>query len=135
MKDDLFADLLTSAQEMVAYEKGEKLPPASSVHCYPGVKENTDIAQLDTDSQSELNAGLPPQAISTNPVDPDNPPWTEEMLGSAVMQPGRGSQTKPTKVATVIQLDADVLAWFKAQGTGYENRINEATTKHHRKQQ
>ncbi|CAG8871319.1 hypothetical protein PS627_04391 [Pseudomonas fluorescens] len=30
----------------------------------------------------------------------------------------------PAKQAVTIRLDADVLAWFKDQGTGYQTRIN-----------
>ncbi|MBV4535051.1 BrnA antitoxin family protein [Pseudomonas urmiensis] len=31
----------------------------------------------------------------------------------------------PAKQAVTIRLDADVLAWFKEQGTGYQTRINQ----------
>ena len=31
----------------------------------------------------------------------------------------------PVKPAVTIRLDADVLAWFKGQGTGYQTRINQ----------
>ena len=30
----------------------------------------------------------------------------------------------PTKAAISLRLDTDVLAWFKAQGRGYQTRIN-----------
>jgi uncharacterized protein (DUF4415 family) len=30
----------------------------------------------------------------------------------------------PAKQAVTIRLDADVLAWFKDQGSGYQTRIN-----------
>ena len=68
----------------------------------------------------------PPAATSVKRVDPDNPPWTEEMLGAAVVRRGRGPQKAPTKVLTSIRLDADVLAYFKALGVGYQGRINKA---------
>ncbi len=68
----------------------------------------------------------PPRAVSREVVDPDNPPWTEDMLGPPVLKPGRGPQKAPTKVSTTIRLDADILAWFKAQGGGYQTRINNA---------
>ena len=32
---------------------------------------------------------------------------------------------RPVKQQTSIRLDADVLAWFKAQGKGYQTRMNE----------
>ena len=56
--------------------------------------------------------------------DRDNPPWTEAMLGPAILRHGRGPQKAPTKVLTTIRLDADVLAYFRAQGPGYQSRIN-----------
>jgi uncharacterized protein (DUF4415 family) len=61
--------------------------------------------------------------------DPDNPPWTEAMLGSAVLRRGRGPQKAPTKVSTTIRLDADVLAFFRATGRGYQTQINEELRK------
>src|SRR6266568_8500214 len=59
-------------------------------------------------------------------IDPDNPPWSEEMLGPPVMRRGRGPQKAPTKVLTSLRLDADVIAFFRAQGSGYQSRINDA---------
>jgi uncharacterized protein (DUF4415 family) len=67
-----------------------------------------------------------PKTSSANAKDPDNPPWTEEMLGPPILRRGRGPQKAPTKVLTTIRLDADVLAFFRAQGRGYQTRINEA---------
>ncbi|WP_147505155.1 BrnA antitoxin family protein, partial [Acinetobacter baumannii] len=32
---------------------------------------------------------------------------------------------RPVKQQTSIRLDADVLAWFKAQGKGYQTLMNE----------
>lgn len=66
-----------------------------------------------------------PRKTSLKAIDPDNPPWTEEMLGPAVLRRGRGAQKAPTKVLTSIRLDADLLAFFKAKGGGYQSRINE----------
>src|SRR5437773_10760285 len=68
----------------------------------------------------------PPKNISAKTVDRDNPPWSEEMLGAPVMRRGRGPQKAPTKVLTSLRLDADVLDFFRAQGPGYQSRINEA---------
>ncbi len=48
------------------------------------------------------------------------------MLGPLVVRRGRGPQKAPTKVSTTIRLDADVLAFFRSQGRGYQTRINEA---------
>ena len=68
----------------------------------------------------------PPKSTSAKAADRDNPPWSEEILGSPVMRRGRGPQKAPTKVLTTVRLDADVIAFFRAQGSGYQSRINEA---------
>ena len=68
----------------------------------------------------------PPKTISAKTADRDNPPWSEEMLGPATLRRGRGPQKAPTKVLTTIRLDADVIAYFRAQGSGYQSRINAA---------
>ena len=70
-----------------------------------------------------------PKTTSSKRVDPDNPPWSEEMLGPPILKRGRGPQKAPTKVLTTVRLDADVLAFFKAQGSGYQTRINDELRK------
>lgn len=67
-----------------------------------------------------------PKTTSAKVNDPDNPAWTEDMLGAPVVKRGRGPQATPTKVLTSVRLDADILAFFKAQGSGYQSRINAA---------
>ena len=37
-----------------------------------------------------------------------------------------GELYKPIKKPVTLRLDADLLAWFKAQGRGYQTRINRA---------
>jgi len=36
----------------------------------------------------------------------------------------RGLQPIPPKTSISLRVDTDVLEWFKAQGTGYQTRIN-----------
>lgn len=36
----------------------------------------------------------------------------------------RGLQPLPSKTSVSLRLDQDVLEWFKAQGAGYQTRIN-----------
>jgi uncharacterized protein (DUF4415 family) len=36
----------------------------------------------------------------------------------------KGLQPLPSKALVSLRLDQDVLEWFKAQGTGYQTRIN-----------
>ena len=70
-----------------------------------------------------------PKTTSNKRTDPDNPPWSEELLGPPVLKRGRGPQKSPTKVLTTVRLDADVMAFFKSQGRGYQTRINEELRK------
>jgi len=67
-----------------------------------------------------------PKKTSAKVDDPDNPAWTEDMLGAPVLRRGRGPQATPTKVLTSVRLDADILEFFKSQGSGYQSRINKA---------
>jgi len=50
----------------------------------------------------------------------DIPPLTEAFWKNAVRNP----YYKPTKQATTVRVDSDVLMWLKAQGKGYQTRIN-----------
>jgi uncharacterized protein (DUF4415 family) len=70
-----------------------------------------------------------PKTTSTKRSYPDNPPWSEEMLGPPVLKRGCGPQKAPTKVLTTVRLDADVLAFFKGQGSDYQTRINDELRK------
>jgi uncharacterized protein (DUF4415 family) len=67
-----------------------------------------------------------PKKTSAKVNDPDNPAWTEDMLGAPVVKRGRGPQAAPTKILTSVRLDADILEFFKAKGAGYQSRINAA---------
>jgi uncharacterized protein (DUF4415 family) len=67
-----------------------------------------------------------PKKTSAKVNDPDNPAWTEDMLGTPVLKRGRGPQAAPTKVLTSVRLDADILDFFKSKGAGYQSRINAA---------
>lgn len=53
----------------------------------------------------------------------DSPEVTPEMFARAVAR--RGLKPVEPKKQVTLRLDADVLAWFKAQGRGYQTRINE----------
>lgn len=55
------------------------------------------------------------------------PYWTEK-FASAPVQRGR-PKADVTKVSTTIRLDPDIIAAFKAQGSGWQSRINDALRK------
>ena len=52
----------------------------------------------------------------------DCPVMTDEELKK--LRPRHPEYFKPRKQAVQIRLDADVLAWFKAYGKGYQSKIN-----------
>ena len=55
-------------------------------------------------------------------VDDDAPTWTPEMFARAVVK--RGLTAPPTKKLLSLRVDSDVIEWFRAQGRGYQSRMN-----------
>jgi uncharacterized protein (DUF4415 family) len=51
---------------------------------------------------------------------------TEQVKGSHDLIAEIGTLYKPIKKPVTLRVDADVLAWFKKQGRGYQTRINRA---------
>ena len=58
--------------------------------------------------------------------DEDAPKLTADQI--ARMKPAHPEYWKvePVKVSLSIKIDADILAWFKSRGKGYQTRINKA---------
>lgn len=54
--------------------------------------------------------------------DDDSPEWTPEMFARAIVK--QGLKPVPRKAMLSLRVDADVLAWFRAQGEGYQTRMN-----------
>ncbi|HKZ85927.1 MAG TPA: BrnA antitoxin family protein [Anaerolineae bacterium] len=72
-------------------------------------KSRTDWARLDAMQDEDIDLS-------------DNPELTPEMFARAVVR--QGLKPAPNKAQLTLRLDSDVLAWFKAQGRGYQTRIN-----------
>jgi uncharacterized protein (DUF4415 family) len=70
----------------------------------------TDLARLAQKTDAEIEDG----AVS----DADNPPATAEWLARAK------PVERPMKEPISIRIDSDVLAWFRAQGDGYQSIMN-----------
>jgi uncharacterized protein (DUF4415 family) len=68
-------------------------------------------------AELEKLAQKPEHEIDTS----DIPEWTEEMWKRAV----RGKLYRPVKQAVSLRLDADVIAWLKKDGEGYQTRANQ----------
>ena len=56
----------------------------------------------------------------------DAPPLTDEELATARPFQPRGPQKAPTKTPISIRLDPRVVAHFKAEGVGWQTRVNDA---------
>lgn len=53
----------------------------------------------------------------------DNPELTPEQFARAIVRKGL-EPVGPAKRQVTLRIDADVLAWFKSRGKGYQSRIN-----------
>jgi uncharacterized protein (DUF4415 family) len=52
----------------------------------------------------------------------DSPEISPKMFASAIVR--RGLKPVPRKSQVTVRLDSRVLEWFRAQGPGYQTRIN-----------
>lgn len=89
-------------------------------------KRNTVTYELDPErpapltaaQQAELQAlaALPDDQIDTS----DIPPLSEPFWQNVVPNPFY----RPVKQQVTVRLDADVLAWLRSTGRGYQSRLN-----------
>ena len=85
------------------------------------VNHSVDLANLPplTAQQKVELAAL--AAMPDNEIDySDIPPAGDEFWKNAIRSPFY----KPVKTSTTVRLDSDVLLWLKAQGKGYQTKIN-----------
>jgi uncharacterized protein (DUF4415 family) len=76
--------------------------------------------------------------------DEDTPEWTDDQLdraelavGDKILRPANGTLTRAgrpplgevAKQQVTLRLDADVIAWFRAGGPGWQRRINDVLKK------
>jgi len=54
--------------------------------------------------------------------DVDAREWTPDMFARAVAR--KGLKALPKKSLLSLRVDSDVIEWFKAQGAGYQSRMN-----------
>ncbi|MES9844885.1 MAG: BrnA antitoxin family protein [Candidatus Sedimenticola sp. 6PFRAG5] len=79
------------------------------------VNDMKKAAKKMTDELRQL-AELPEAQINTDDM-PEVTDWSDAE---------RGRFFRPIKKQVTLRLDADLLAWFQAQGKGYQTRINAA---------
>lgn len=79
-------------------------------------KGNSDPLPPNLAAELAALEAMPEDAIDTSEM-PEIKDWSEAQ---------RGRFYKPKKVQKTLRIDADVLAWFEAQGPGHLTRMNRA---------
>ncbi|WP_158923374.1 BrnA antitoxin family protein [Acidisphaera sp. S103] len=79
-------------------------------------KGNSDPLPPNLAAELAALEAMPEDAIDTSEM-PEVKDWSEAQ---------RGRFYKPKKVQKTLRIDADVLAWFEAQGPGHLTRMNRA---------
>lgn len=90
-----------------ASSRSEKLPSASRKSA--SMKSKTDWARLKSGA-----ADVKPSA--------EHPEADVRHIVRGIVR--KGVKPLPSKASISLRVDQDVLEWFKAQGTGYQTRIN-----------
>ena len=96
------------------------------------MKKKRKPPEISDEEEARIQAGIT--------ADPDNPEWTEEDFKNArpfaevfpewaASRRGRGPQKEPTKVAVSLRLTREVVERFKADGPGWQTRMDEALKK------
>ena len=83
----------------------------------PSAKRKSTSMQSKTDwARLKAEATLPGKAT------PEHPEANVRHIVRGIVR--RGLQPLPAKASISLRVDQDVLEWFKAQGPGYQTRIN-----------
>jgi uncharacterized protein (DUF4415 family) len=102
---------------------------------FPELRRAISCEVLSPEEEARIQAGIA--------LDPDNPELTDEELASlrptrevlppalyaALTNKGGRPKSAAPKVQVSLRLDPDVLEAFKATGTGWQRRINDALRK------
>ena len=84
-----------------------------------------EMSDLSPESQAQIRAL---EALPEDQIDMSDIPETLDWTGAV-----RGKFYRPVKQQITLRIDADVIAWFKAQtpqGRGYQTNINQALREH-----
>lgn len=84
-----------------------------------------EFHELSAESQKQL---LALDELADEDIDLSDIPETTDWTGAV-----RGKFYRPVKQQITLRIDADVIAWFKAQapsGRGYQTNINQALREH-----
>jgi uncharacterized protein (DUF4415 family) len=87
-------------------------------------KSNTVVHDLKPDRPMSARQKREIQALANMPEGKIDTSEIPELPPGAWKNAVRGKWYRPVKQAVSIRLDADVLAWLKAKGDGYQTRVN-----------
>jgi uncharacterized protein (DUF4415 family) len=96
------------------------------------MKKERKVGMLSDEEEARVQRGIA--------ADPDNPEWTAEDFKRAKpfaevfpefaeSRRARGPQKEPTKVAVSLRLTREMVERFKADGPGWQTRMDEALKK------
>ncbi|TAL71287.1 MAG: hypothetical protein EPN56_06545 [Rhodanobacter sp.] len=89
---------------------------ASSRSAKPGNAKHTSTSRKSKTDWAKLQAEAPGKPV------PEHPEADIRHIVRSVVR--HGLQPRATKTAVSLRVDEDVIEWFKAQGPGYQTRIN-----------
>jgi len=85
------------------------------------VQYEIDLSNLPALTAAQRAESKALQAKPVSEIDySDIPPLKDDFWKKAVRNPSY----RPTKTSTTVRIDSDVLHWLRAQGKGYQSRIN-----------
>lgn len=81
------------------------------------------VKRKSSSTKSETNwARLESRSVDDQKVTDEHPEAKVKHIVRGIVR--RGLKPLPPKASISLRLDQDVLEWFKAQGAGYQTRIN-----------
>ena len=87
-------------------------------------KSKTVVYELKPDQPLTVRQKREIQALAAVPEDNIDTSDIPELPPGAWKNAVRGKWYRPVKQAVSIRLDADVLAWLRAKGNGYQTKVN-----------
>ena len=94
----------------------------------PKLKPDTIVPTPEEDTAIDAGIAADPDTQELDDA------WFDRARPASVVDPvlverarrGRGKQRAPTKEQVTIRLDADITAYFRASGPGWQTRLNDA---------
>ncbi|MGC1870422.1 MAG: BrnA antitoxin family protein [Acidobacteriaceae bacterium] len=87
-------------------------------------KSKTVVYDLKPEQRLTARQKREVQALAAIPEDKIDTSDIPELPPAAWKTAVRGKWYRPVKQPVSIRLDADVLAWLKSQGSGYQTKVN-----------